>query len=204
MQKININNKKEQDNKKGMVRLIKKTIVSEKQNKWEDNYTGSITVVNAFQFFDVTSLIVQGVAVNNRVGATILLKRVRMAGSWVTGDATQLCRLIAFKWIPSNSSDVPNTAELITGSGAQSTISGFLQYKPSRFQILYDHTWHLDTLAHPIKSFSFYVDVNSRVEYDIGVNTGRNHIYFAYVSDSGVVPNPVLNFSCQTQFVDLD
>jgi hypothetical protein len=174
-----------------------------KQLKFFDVNSGVTSVSNVPAFTDVTS-IAAGTNVSQRVGAQILMRSVRVCGSWVVGDPTQLCRLVVFKWFPSNSSDVPSISELMTPSASDIVIGGWLQYKPSRFHILYDRLFKLDTLAHPIKDFNFTVRVNSKLDYDTGSTTGRNHIYLMYVTDSSVIPTPSIRYSYQVIFNDLE
>jgi hypothetical protein len=183
--------------------LVRSEIVGMKQLKWFDVYSGVTGITNVPTFIDVTS-IAAGTNISQRVGAEILMRSLRISGSWVVGDPTQLARLVVFKWIPSNSSDVPSLSELTTATGNDVVIGGLLQYKPSRFQILHDQLWKLDTLAHPIKDFTFTVRINSKLDYDTGSTTGRNHIYMMYVTDSGVVPTPSIRYSYQVIFNDLE
>jgi hypothetical protein len=183
--------------------IVRSEIVGMKQLKWFDVYSGVTSVSNVPTFVDTTS-IASGTNVSQRVGAEILMRTLRISGSWVVGDPTQLARLVVFKWIPSNSSDVPSLSELTTATGSDAVIGGWLQYKPSRFQILHDHLFKLDTLAHPIKDFTFNVRINSKLDYDTGSTTGRNHIYLMYVTDSGVIPTPTIRYSYQVVFNDLE
>jgi hypothetical protein len=188
-----------------IVRLIHRTIQMEKQLKWYDVYQTAFSVSDTFSAIDMTGIGI-GTTPSQRVGSSALIKSIRMAGSWVTGDATQLCRLVIFKWIPSNSSDTPSLAELCNATSAttQIVVSGLLQYKPSRFKILSDKLFALDTLAHPIKKFEYTVHVNSVVTFDTGGNTGRDHIYLWYSSDSTVAPSPTLTYSFQVKFSDTE
>jgi hypothetical protein len=183
--------------------IVKSEIVGMKQLKWFDVYSGVTSVSNVPTFVDVTSIAI-GVNVSQRVGAEILMRSLRICGSWVVGDPTQLARLVVFKWFPSNSSDVPSLSELTTATGSDAVIGGWLQYKPSRFQILHDQLFKLDTLSHPIKSFAFRCDINSKLDYDTGSTTGRNHIYMMYVTDSGVIPTPSIRYTYQVVFNDLE
>jgi hypothetical protein len=183
--------------------IVKSEIVGMKQTKFYDVFSGVASVSNVPVFIDLVAPAI-GTAVSQRVGAEILVKDIRISGSWVVGDPTQLARLVIFKWIPSNSSDVPSLSELTNATSSDVVIGGWLQYKPSRFQILRDMLFKLDTLAHPIKDFSFKVRVNSKLDFDTGSTTGRNHIYMMYVTDSGVIPTPTIRYTYQPRFVDLE
>jgi hypothetical protein len=183
--------------------IVKSAIVGMKQLKWFDVYSGTTSVSNVPTFIDVTS-IAAGTNISQRVGAEILMRSLRVSGSWVVGDPTNLARLVVFKWFPSNSSDVPSLSELTTATGGNAVIGGWLQYKPSRFQILHDRLFKLDTLSHPIKDFVFTVRINSKLDYDTGSTTGRNHIYLMYVTDSGVTPTPSITYTYQVVFNDLE
>jgi hypothetical protein len=183
--------------------IIKSEILGMKQLKWFDVYSGVTAVTNVPSFTDVTSIAV-GTTISQRVGAEVLVRSLRVCGSWIVGDSTQLARFVVFRWIPSNSSDVPSLSELTTATGSDAPIGGWLRYEPSRFQILADRFFKLDTLAHPIKDFKFTVKLNSKLDFDTGSTTGRNHIYIMYVTDSGVLPNPSIRYTYQLVFNDLE
>jgi hypothetical protein len=204
MQKLQKISQSKKGSEKNKIRsLVRSEIVGMKQIKWFDVYSGVTSITNVPTFVDVTS-IAAGTNISQRVGAEILFRSLRVSGSWVVGDPTQLARLVVFKWHPSNSSDVPSLSELTTATGNDVVIGGWLQYKPSRFQILHDQLFKLDTLAHPVKDFTFTVRVNSRLDYDTGSTTGRDHIYLMYVTDSGVVPTPSIRYTYQCLFNDLE
>jgi hypothetical protein len=200
MQRIN---EKQKQKKNDIRSIVRSEIVRMKQLKWFDVYSGVTSITNVPTFVDTTSIAI-GVNVSQRVGAEILMKSLRISGSWVVGDPTQLARLVVFKWFPSNSSDVPSLSELTTATGNDVVIGGWLKYEPSRFQILHDQLFKMDTLAHPIKDFTFNVRINSKLDYDTGSTTGRNHIYLMYVTDSGVVPTPSIRYTYQVVFNDLE
>jgi len=204
MQVSQIKKQQQKDTQKNKIKnIVRSEIIGLKQLKWFDVYSGVTTSTNVPTFIDVTSIAI-GVNVSQRVGAEILMRSLRISGSWVVGDPTQLARLVVFKWFPSNSSDVPSASELTTATSSDIVIGGWLQYKPSRFQILHDQLFKMDTLAHPIKDFDFTVRINSKLDYDTGSTTGRNHIYFMYVTDSGIVPNPSIRYTYQVVFNDLE
>jgi hypothetical protein len=191
------------DGKNKIRSIVRSEIVGMKQLKWFDVYSGVASISNVPVFIDTTSVSI-GVNPSQRVGGEILVRSLRISGSWVVGDPTNLARLVVFKWFPSNSSDVPSASELTTAASSDMVIGGWLQYKPSRFQILHDQLFKLDTLAHPIKDFTFNVSINSKLDYDTGSTTGRNHIYMMYVTDSGVIPTPSIRYTYQLVFNDLE
>jgi len=199
--KSNKNQNKKQ-NKQNLNKIINDKLMSLKSAKWNSGASGVTAVPNTAQFFDSSS-VAQGVTAITRVGAATMAKSLTINLTWVTGDATQLCRFVVFKWLVSSTSDTPTYTELFDNNG-QAPLDTFLLYRPSRFKVLHDQLWSLDSLAHPMKAAKFKVKLNSRVEYDIGVNTGKNHIFCMYVSDSGVIPHPSINFNYQFKFIDLD
>jgi hypothetical protein len=174
-----------------------------KQLKFYDYFSGVLSVSTTAQFIDLVAPAL-GTGISQRVGAEILVRNVRICGSWVVGDPTQLARLVVFKWFPSNSSDVPSVSELTNATAADIVIGGWLQYEPSRFQILHDSRFKMDTLAHPIKDFCFTVRMKSKLDFDTGATTGRNHIYMMYVTDSAVTPTPSIRYTVQAVFNDLE
>jgi len=193
---------KNEPSEKKIVNIVKSIVNQDKQLKWIPNDSGIISSTTSLLIYDITSAVSQGITATTRVGTSIRLKRLKVRLSWVTGDITQLVRFFIFRWIPSSTSDTPTASELqdITGNAVMTT---FLDYRPSRFKILYDRIQNLDTY-NPTHYISFDLPLDFVAEFDIGVNTGRNHLYAGYASDSGAVPHPTIEFLTQLSWHDTE
>jgi hypothetical protein len=181
---------------------IRSALMQTKQPKWFYNDSTPTGLTTTALYFDQSAQITVGTAANQRVGSKIFIKYIHYALEMIVGDATQLVRFMVFRWRPDNGSDVPGTSEIFDGTFV--CLSTLLKYSPSRFEVLYDNLWHLDTLAHPVKSANFNVRVNRPCQYLIGGNSGQDHIYAMYVCDSSIAPNPSIRIISQVNYVDLE
>jgi hypothetical protein len=174
-----------------IVNKVVQIMEKKKQDKFYEFYSAygqSVTWV----FNDLTGAIAQGTTVSQRVGMSIRLTHVKCRITATIGDSTNVMRFILFRWKVSDTSDAPDAAEMFTtnGLGSNPVNAPILPVKPSRFQIVKDHVFTMATNWKPVQTFVFDLPVKWAVEYDIGVNTGKDHLYLATCSDSGGVPNP--------------
>lgn len=147
----------------------------------------------------------QGTTILTRTGGEIRLKRFVLRWNAVVADVTNLIRVILFVWKPSSTSDTPSDAELFNDPSdtTRKVISPTLPLKPSRFRILKDSTVMLDSY-HQQRCGDFSIDLGDlKVSYDLGVNTGVNHLYLAVVSDSSAVSHPTFNYEMLLYFSDV-
>jgi hypothetical protein len=186
-----------------VVSMVKSIKNSQKQLKFLYNDSTTTSLNTTPNFFDITSLITQGVTSAQRVGYSIQLKELQFNVITVLGDTTNLIRLVCFRWRPSTTSDTPSIGELMNSSVAP-WVGQFLPFQPSRFQILSDVTFNMDA-AHVQLQTTYTVPLKGIItQYDLSANTGMNHIYLMYVSDSGVAPNPTIRYTNQLLFKDTE
>jgi len=179
-----------------IVSHVIKTMEKRKQPKQLPDVL-STSVSATSQFHDFTGTVAQGVAVYQRVGQSIRVSHISLKGILTSADATQVMRIIVFRWNVSDSSDAPAVSELLDTAGGTipDYVANYLIYKPSRFTILWDETFIFSSNWQPLQKFEKEIKCNSLVEYDVGVNTGKNHIYMMITSDSGAVTHPSCYFS---------
>jgi hypothetical protein len=150
--------------------------------------TISTTISNAIGLSDLT-LIPQGVTVLERVGGVVSPKRLEINFALTTGDATNIIRLLVFWWKPNSTTDVPSLGELFA-DGTNPTVSPVLPlFVPLEFTIVHDTIVVLDT-SEAIRPLRLDLKLNQNTNFNVGVNTGSNHLYLAYVSDSIAVTHP--------------
>jgi len=165
--------------------------------KWS-NTVLNLSVSNTGTFTDLTALSV-GTNGITRIGQSVNLKDIRLKSQSIVADTTNGIRVIIFKWFPSNTADVPSASELLLNSS--SYISNFLPYKPSRFKILYDNYFTLDTYR-PIKDHDVKVKLSGSAQFDLSVDTGSHHIYHFVFSDSGAASHPSYAADILLRFTD--
>jgi hypothetical protein len=155
-------------------------------------------------FIDFTSTVSIGTTELTRIGNRIRVKRIELRFFLLTSNASNMFRLLIFKWRPDTSSDPPALSEILTdtGSNTRQTLSPFLVQNPSRFKILMDWTVALDTY-HPMKHHSIFLDCDDELSFTANnVQTGQNHFYMCYMSDS-TVTGPAFTYESIVHFTDL-
>jgi hypothetical protein len=152
-------------------------------------------------FTDLTAFPV-GTGQNNRNGVEITLKK--LICNWFSildvTDTILIVRFVVFKWHPSNSSDTPTAAKLFYDGGSSNPYScPFVGTKPSRFKVLFDKIIDLDA-AHVVVSGSQKIQgvKGMDVGFDIGVNTGTDHLYLCTISSS--TTGNTMDFATQIVF----
>jgi hypothetical protein len=179
------------NSEQSIITKVIKTMEKRKQDKFYEFYS-AYSNLNAWIFNDVTGAISQGTTVSTRIGMSIRLTHLKVRCTATIADATQVMRIIFFRWRVSDTADAPSDTELFaaTGLGSNPVQAQILPVKPSRFQILRDVTLTMSTNWKPVQVLNFDLPLNWVTEYDIGVNTGKDHLYMATCSDSGAAPSP--------------
>jgi len=174
-----------------ITKKVLKSLQKQKQLKFYEFYS-SYSNLNAWIFNDLTGSISQGTSVSQRVGMSIRLRKLHVRITATIADATQVMRFLFFGWKVSDTSDAPSDAELFcaTGLASNPVMAPLLPVKPSRFRVIKDVVFTMATNWKPVQTFVFSIPLDWTSEYDIGVNTGKDHLYMATCSDSGAAPSP--------------
>lgn len=189
--KMSNKQRKSTPNDQKIFQKVIKAMDKKKQEKWYEFYS-TYGQTASWIFNDLTGAITQGISVSQRIGMSIRIKHVKIRMTCTIGDPTQVMRFVLFRWKVSDTSDVPGDTELFTATGLASypVMAPILPVKPSRFQIVKDHTITMSTNWKPVQTLIFDIPLNWDVEYDIGVNTGKEHLWLATCGDSNVLPHP--------------
>lgn len=183
-------------NKQQVRNMLRSKVV----RKYWNLYTNT-TAAATLSFTDL-SAVPSGTGPNTRTGTQLHMDEIKIRMVGQIADTTNFLRFIVFRWIPSDSSDGPSASELLSSAYSAGNNEFFCEtnpIKPSRFHILHDETIAMD-VAHVVWHRNITLKLNSSVSFDTGSTTGREHIYIAYVSDSGVVPNPTFSFTSMLSF----
>ncbi len=197
------------DNRKSNTK-VSKSIVRQmiKSSKLTDelkynNVASNTSASNTVGFADLTSIAV-GTSYFTRVGNSVTVKRIILRFNVVLADTTNIFRWAIFIWHCNDTNDTPSAGELLTdvsGATAQS-LSPFVAVKPSNFKILQQGIINLD-VAHVNVAKELDFPLNHSVMYDpLSSNTGREHIYLMYWSDSGAVSHPSFNYNALIYYSD--
>lgn len=113
----------------------------------------------------------------------------------VSSTAQQRVRLVVFRWKKDNGVNVPTDDDLFE-STAFKTIAPFKLEKMERsnFNVLYDRIVEFEPTARSQPSQKVIIKripLKGRITYDVGANTGKNHIYFALMSSTANIADNV-------------
>lgn len=182
--------------KQSVAKIVKQVLDSKEERKFALTSFNS-SIATTLQTHDFTN-ISQGITVQGRIGATINVKKLSMKWLAYIGDTTNVLRVSIFSWKVSDTVDLPQASEIYLTTGV---LSPFLKMQPSRYKLHYDLLIPLDQY-HPMRSGSIELDLNEKVQYDQGLDTGSNHLYLVVQSDSAGIPNPTFEFTAKVTYTD--
>jgi hypothetical protein len=122
----------------------------------------------------------------------------------VAGDPTNLVRIFIFKWRPDSTSDTPTGGEVFQDVSSTTGALNSPPYatKPNRAKILYDNLFPLDTVKNIQQIRKVTLKFNINCSFQTSVNTGVDHLFLGWVSDSAVTPHPTIAYSTILYFTD--
>jgi len=182
---------------------ILQSIRSQEEKKWNNVAATAVACSGTATFVDL-STIAPGSSSGQRNGDSIKANHLRFALSCIFADTTNIVRVTLFKWIVNSTSDAPSSGEIYQdpSSSARIVLSPFVVTKPSRFKILFDKIFNLDSVSHPQVIDVIEKSIKFPISYDQGTNTGRNHVYVAFSSDSSAIPHPAFTYESFLTFSD--
>lgn len=143
---------------------------------------------------------------NTRVGNHIHLNQLNFRSTILTADATNVVRVIIFKWKENDSFNPPNIAQiLINGpSLVPDTVSHYNRETTEAYQILRDVTiTGMNNSDSLIQKLNFSIKLSGKTQYYTDAGTaGLNKLYVLYLSDSAAVPNPTINWMAELLYTD--
>jgi len=184
---------------KGALSQLRKELLAMNQLKWYTGLGTLNTISNSVGFLDCTTP-TAGTGLNNRIGSKIHLEKFRFRGSFVNGDPTNVIRLLIFRWLVDNTSDVPSSGEIFDQSS--DPYSGITRFDPNRFVVLYDELIQVDTY-NPIQVRDINLSIDKVATFSSGT-TGIGHIYVSMLSDSSAPAHPSATWDYQTVWRDLE
>jgi len=188
-------------NENRIIEKVLKSVDKQKQDKYLE-YNLQTTVSNTVAFVDISSTIVQGITESQRIGNQVRLKRAKLRYNVASADTTNFMRFIVFRWKVSTTSDTPSDAELWLPNSSFQWYSQFLPTKPSRFQVIFDKTVALSAQGPSCANYEVDIPLNWNCAYDTSVNTGKDHLYFAYISDSAAPAHPAMSLNMLLHYHD--
>lgn len=125
------------------------------------------------------------------------------------GDASNLMRLIIFKWKPNNAT-APTVADILKDASGTSidTIRRYNEDTSSQYKIVMDRTVTITTngsnrtVAFKRKLYGAALGSNKLVFNSNDGTTGEGKYYLLSISDSGSAPHPKLAFIARSEYYD--
>lgn len=147
------------------------------------------------QYLDLTASLwtlkgISGISLENRF--------LQFRGVCNMIDSINHVRFIIFKWKPDTASYTPGSNDVIRNDASGSTPWGLRHYeKRKQVQILYDRMFagQFQTTGSTMPpSIHFDIRLSAKQlgesQFNQGLNTGTNHIFFMYCSDSNIASHP--------------
>lgn len=155
------------------------------------------------------------VPVNGNTDATRLGDKIRYKSLWLNwsasaGDATNLFRMIIFKWKENTAVATPTVGDILqqhsaTPSGPNLVLSNYVSSdaKRKKFKVIYDKTVTLTTSGtNQVVRLSKTFKESQLGSFDFNgtASTGIGKLYFFMISDSGAVAHPQVKFNAISSF----
>jgi len=170
-----------------------------------DLYASSTTTVG----FNNMTPIPQGVGQSNRTVDTayIVAMDVLVIFDVSTTDITNEIRWSIFNWLPNTAGVTPGVTSIYENTNLYGPSSPFNFEGRHEYNILMDRLEILTgTNTNPTNTskrvFRRRMTTPTRIDFNTGVTTGLNHIYWTNVSDSAVVPFPTYHLHVRFWFKD--
>jgi hypothetical protein len=212
--------------------VLDKTVIARRYSEMKQNSASAtyntVTDGAGYGLVNLTSLISQGVADNQRVGDHLYIESLRMQwplqnGYGATANPATYWRIIVFQFLGDNSAAAPTIAGLFLSSNAnagntQGTFSSFDIDHTDQYIVLHDSgplltvgTSGLAATGQPGNPLNFRVHVanislkrcDRNIRYYAGGTTGPNHIYFLITTDqASIATNPAFAYLQTLQYSD--
>lgn len=182
---------------------VKQIVRSALGNVLEHKFFNTNLAMTALAYTGATyqlSAVPQGITDYNRTGDVFIVKKVVLRIQTITGDATNMVRVIVFIWFPNTTPAVGDV--LTTTSTAEAPLTQNVHDNLSKMKILYD-----SIIAVATSKLNDVRILNLRCNAKIQANNasttlGTNHVWIAICSDSSAATHPSLGFACQITFED--
>lgn len=166
------------------------------------------TIANAVDAAGVVGVLTyppQGTAPSQRIGEQIFLKKLKIRLNVAISDATNIVRIIFFRWSPDNQVSSPTTSTVLQSLSTMAHIN-YINDQSGKVQVLLDRTWAL--------TYTNQINVNlianlygkklgkKRVDFNSTLVTGVDQIYYLLLSDSVAVTHPYVAGYVRMEYTD--
>jgi len=179
------------------------------------------TPINDVGLVSSLSDIAQGINANQRIGDSVDIESLECRWSLLVGDATNVARIILFQW---HNNTVPIAGNILQNTGVDYVTSQYQGASQDSYTILYDSgpvglatNWNplfcgsvkLNTkdIASDAKSTGrvcqkFPSGFKKTIQYNPTFTTGFDKLWSFFVTDSTVIPTPLISFESRLYYLD--
>lgn len=182
---------------------VKQIVKSSLGNVLEHKFFNTNLAMTAIAYTGGTyqlTAVPQGVTDYNRTGDVFVIRRciVRLQG--ITGDATNMVRIMIFSWALNSNPAV--TDILTTVSTAEAPLTQVIHDNSDKMKVYADVIMTLNTYTpNSVRVFDF--KCNNKIQANTGSTTvGTRHIWLLVCSDSAAATHPQIGFGAQVFFED--
>lgn len=141
---------------------------------------------------------------SQRNGDQITAKSIWLRYCVITGDTTNLIRVILFQW---SDTTAPTAQDILLSPSVDPVFSHWNHDTRYKYKIMYDKTHSTVTTTELAQQFVSVRKNNfktRKLQYIGGSATvGYNMLYILVVSDSGAAPNPGFQYYCKLNYVNM-
>lgn len=197
-------------------RQVKQLIGRRLERKFIDTVS-TLTGVTSTGTLLTMSSPAQGAGQSQRVGDSITVKSIDLNYSVVGYDATNMVRVILFKWKNDDAAYAPSVSSILTAAQLVQDTAPFAQFnwdnmKSGDFRICYDRVHSLSYNNAAASPGSAVQAVRKKivgkrlhgglVELTAGTTTGEGVYFLLVISDSAAIGHPKFNYSVRIEYTD--
>lgn len=145
---------------------------------------------------------------NSRIGNHVHMKSLNGRVTILNSDATNIIRVIIFKWKENDTFNVPTAAQILANgpSGGPDVYSTYNRDSPGNYTIVKDYFFvgnGNSAASNLIQKREFKMSLSGKTQFysDVGTS-GTNKYYIMYQSDSAAVNHPTVSFNFEFGFTD--
>lgn len=181
---------------------VKKILRGSMENKYHDTLL-SVTEEFGGTVYSISD-VPQGDTDINRDGDQLNQRAVRLRYSVRNADATNMTRVILFRW---KQDDTPNVTDILSATfvgGARAPLSPYHHDGRSRFTVLYDKVTGSDAYNSLRVRDSGWINLRNKKQYmNAGSTTsGSNKLYVLIITDSALEASPLVELVSRLTFTD--
>lgn len=145
---------------------------------------------------------------NTRIGNHVHMKNLNGRVTILNADATNVIRVIIFKWKENDTFNVPTAAQVLANgpSGGPDVYSTYNRDSPGNYTIIKDFFFvgnGNSAASNLIQKKEFKVKLSGKTQFysDVGTS-GTNKYYIMYQSDSAAVNHPTVSYNLEFDYTD--